>query len=162
MSQRRQSLDALTDIAREARNAAAQLLASERSSRLQLLTQVELLERYRREYSLRLQEVMTSGIALPTLQDYQLFLASLDEALQRAHRSIAEQQQRVQQCQQNWQKEQHRVSSYSTLTKRLALQQRRTEQRLELRHSDEISTNTFARKRLQQTAAEQDTNEESS
>lgn len=162
MSLRRRSLDSLIDIAHQARNVAAQLLASERSSRVQLLTQVELLEHYRQEYSLRLQEVMNSGIALPTLHDYQLFLASLDEALQRARHNIAEQQQRVQQCQQNWQKEQHRLTSFSTLTKRLELQQHRAEQRQELRDSDEISTTTFARNRLQQTAAEQDTNEESS
>src|SRR5690606_8532873 len=115
MTMRRQSLDALIDIARQARNAAGQILAGERSTREQLAAQMELLERYRLEYSQRLQEVMTSGIALAMLQDYQLFLGSLDEALQRARDSMEEQQKRVNQCQDNWRHEQRRLSSYGTL-----------------------------------------------
>src|SRR5690606_36138536 len=99
------------------------------------------------------------GIALTTLQDYQQFLASLDDALQRARHSIAEQQQRIHKCQENWQQEQQRLSSYATLSKRMLTEQQRTEQRLELRHSDEMSNNTFARNRLQRAAAEQDSNE---
>ena len=134
-----QTLNTLIDLAKEARDKAAQLLASERINSHQIIEQLKLLEAYRREYGEQLQQVAAQGIDLASLQNYQAFLASLDRAVDQARLGLAEQDRKISHCQQNWQQKQKRLSSYDLLQARRNAQEARQEQRREMRRNDEFS-----------------------
>lgn len=139
-------LETLTELAREARNKAGQLLASERDNQRQLNEQLELLNRYRSEYAEQLEIRMDQGISLASLQDYQNFLASLDHAIDRARESLEAQRRTVGRYQEQWQQRQRSLSSYDTLASRRAADQLTREARAEMRLQDETSTNVYVRK----------------
>ncbi|MFW3614476.1 flagellar export protein FliJ [Billgrantia antri] len=137
----------LSELARDARDQAGRLLASERQSERQVAAQLESLNRYRLEYAERLQQAMREGIDPASMHNYQQFLASLDAALQRARKALDAQQQRVEQTQQQWQQEQKRLSAYDTLVSRRDLERQRQEDRREQRISDEMATGRLLRQR---------------
>ena len=137
----------LSDLARDARDQAGQLLAGERQSERQVSAQLESLNRYRLEYAERLQQDMREGIDPASMQNYQQFLASLDAALQRARQALDAQQQRVQQSQQHWQQEQKRLSAFDTLVSRRDAERQRQEARRDQRISDEMAAGRLLRQR---------------
>ena len=144
------SLDTLIELASDARNEAAQLLASERNNSQLAAAQLSALEGYRNEYMMQLQTVMDEGLDLATLQNYQAFLASLEKAISQARDGLKYQEQKVVNCQQNWQQEQRKLSSYDMLRLRRKEQLRQQERRQESRANDEISANFMQRTREQQ------------
>ncbi|MCC5883927.1 MAG: flagellar export protein FliJ [Halomonas sp.] len=137
----------LSDLARDARDQAGQLLAGERQNERQVAAQLESLNRYRLEYAERLQQAMHEGIDPASMHNYQQFLASLDAALQRARQALDAQQQRVQQSQQHWQQEQKRLSAFDTLVSRRDAEQQRQEVRRDQRTSDEMAAGRLLRQR---------------
>ena len=137
----------LSDLARDARDQAGQLLAGERQSERQVSAQLESLNRYRLEYAERLQQAMREGIDPASMHNYQQFLASLDAALQRARQALDAQQQRVQQSQQHWQQEQKRLSAFDTLVSRRDAERLRQEARRDQRTSDEMAAGRLLRQR---------------
>lgn len=141
-------LDTLIDLARSARDTAGQQLAGARKTELQLSEQIHQLELYRREYVLKLQETLKSGMSLATVNDYRRFIVSLDDAIAGARKELASRQVLVTERQQDLQREQRRLKSYDTLASRREQEVRRVEQRRELRLSDEINNNLYARQRL--------------
>lgn len=144
-----QTLDILIGLAREARDKAAQLLAGERSNSRQIAEQMNLLETYRREYGQQLQQLADQGIDLARLQNYQAFLASLDRAIEQARQGLNDQTRKVNRCQQNWQQEQQRLSSYDLLQERRKAQEALREQRREMLRNDEFSAGFASRARRQ-------------
>lgn len=141
----RTPLDTLTEMARQARDQAGQRLAGDRRDARQVAEQLEALQRYRAEYAARLQTALREGIDPASMHNYQRFLASLDDALERARQALGEQQRRVDQSQQHWQSEQRRLRSYDTLAERRDASRRRTEQRREQRASDDLVNSTRQR-----------------
>jgi flagellar FliJ protein len=142
-------LDTLTELAREARDQAGQILANERNNERTVAQQLESLGTYRQEYAQRLQRAMCQGIDPATMHNYQQFLGALDDALARAHQALIDQQQRVTKTQKQWQSKQCKLSSYETLTARRLLQEQLAAARREQRLSDEFVTNQEIRRRLQ-------------
>ncbi|WP_104201974.1 flagellar export protein FliJ [Billgrantia saliphila] len=139
----------LSDLARDARDQAGQMLAGERQSERQVAAQLESLNRYRLEYAERLQQAMRDGIDPASMHNYQQFLASLDAALQRAREALNAQQRRVQQSQQQWQQEQKRLSAFDTLASRREAEHQRQESRREQRTSDEMAAGRLLRQRTE-------------
>ncbi|MCE8019877.1 flagellar export protein FliJ [Halomonas sp. MCCC 1A11036] len=137
----------LSDLARDARDQAGQLLAGERQSERQAASQLEALNHYRLEYAERLQQAMREGIDPASMHNYQQFLSSLDAALQRAHQALDAQRQRVAQSQQQWQQEQQRLSAFDTLVSRRDAERRRLEARREQRINDEMTAGRLLRQR---------------
>lgn len=137
----------LSDLARDARDQASQMLAGERHNERQVASQLESLNRYRLEYAERLQQAMRDGIDPASMHNYQQFLASLDAALQRARQALDAQQQRVTQSQRQWQQEQKRLSAFDTLVTRRSAEQQRHEARREQRISDEMAAGRLLRQR---------------
>ena len=137
----------LSDLARDARDQASQLLAGERQSERQVASQLEALNRYRFEYAERLQQAMREGIDPASMHNYQQFLASLDAALQRARQALDAQQQRVEQSQQQWRQEQQRLSAFDTLVSRRDAERQRQEARREQHINDEMAAGRLLRQR---------------
>ncbi|MCE8002366.1 flagellar export protein FliJ [Billgrantia ethanolica] len=142
----------LSDLARDARDQAGQLLAGERQSERQVAAQLESLNRYRLEYAERLQQAMHEGIDPASMHNYQQFLASLDAALLRARQALDAQQQRVEQSQQHWQQEQKRLSAFDTLVSRRDAERLRQEARRDQRISDEMAAGRLLRQRAGHTS----------
>ncbi|HSH49805.1 MAG TPA: flagellar export protein FliJ [Halomonas sp.] len=140
-------LDTLISLAQEARDQAIQSLADEQRSARQIADQLAALGAYRQEYAARLNATMREGISPSSMHNYQQFLASLDDAMARAQRALADQQQRVGHSQQHWQRQQQRLASYDTLAQRRRTQRRREEQRREQRLSDDLVNSRLARRR---------------
>lgn len=141
-----ETLHKITELARDARDKAGQLLASAQASRLELESHLALLHDYRQEYNSRLQEAMMAGISSSLLNDYRLFLASLDRTLAQAKEQLKVQEQQLDQCREQWQGEQKRLTSFDTLLSRQAQRAQRAQQRNELRTNDEINNNKVARR----------------
>ena len=79
----------LSDLARDARDQAGQLLAGERQSERQVSAQLESLNRYRLEYAERLQPAIREGIDPASMQHSQQVLSSLHAALQPTTQALA-------------------------------------------------------------------------
>lgn len=141
-------LDTLIDLARSARDSAGQQLAGARQTEMQLRQQVQQLETYRMEYVRKLQTTLKNGASLATVNDYRRFIVSLDDAIVRAQTELANRQLLVNERQLALQHEQRRLKSYDTLMSRREQTLLRQQERRELRHTDEINTNTYARQRM--------------
>jgi len=146
MSQSNKPLDTLIDLARDSRDQAGQALAGEQRNAQQVAEQLSALSGYRQEYADKLNAAMRDGIDPATMRNYQQFLSSLDEALERARRAVAAQEQRVDRTRQHWQQEQRKLSSYDTLAERRAKEQKRKEQRREQNISDDLVNSRLARR----------------
>ncbi|ALM54236.1 flagellar export protein FliJ [Halomonas huangheensis] len=142
-------LDTLLDLARTSRDQAGQRLAGSLDTEQQVSRQLESLENYRHEYAARLSDAMRQGVDPATLHNTQRFLASLDNALTNARQTLAEQHQKVQQAQHDWQQEQQRVRAYDTLTERRATAASRRAVRQEQRTSDELVNSRLLRQNTQ-------------
>ncbi|MCQ4347287.1 flagellar export protein FliJ [Pseudomonas stutzeri] len=136
---RSSALDTLIELTREALENAGRLLAGARRSQQQAQAQLDTLQHYRQEYARGLQQAMLEGMEPASLLNYQAFLRTLDDAIDRARLSVGEQQRQVGQRQQHWQEQQRKLNSYHTLIERRAqaalLQDSRSQQRL----TDELS-----------------------
>ncbi|MCM2317712.1 Flagellar FliJ protein [compost metagenome] len=136
---RTSALDTLIELTREAVDNAGRHLAGARRSQQQAQAQLDTLLHYRQEYSQRLQQAMQEGMEPASLLNYQAFLGSLDDAIDRARQSLHAQVQQVGQRQQHWLEQQRKLNSYHTLIERRAqaaqLQDNRSQQRL----TDELS-----------------------
>lgn len=144
----RTPLDTLIEEARHARDAAGRMLADERRTRQQTESQLEALNRYRREYNQRLQRALRDGIEPAALGNYRVFLRSLDDAIGRARQVLDEQDTRVSASQRQWLERQQRLSCFDTLAGRRAERQRRLDVGREQHRNDEASTVMTARDRL--------------
>jgi len=133
------ALDTLIDLTREALETAGRTLADQRRTQQQAQTQMNTLEHYRQEYRQRLQQAMQEGIAPASLHNYRAFLASLDNAIQRAVQTLEAQRRQVDHSQRHWQEQRRKLNSYDTLVERRALLGQLRENRAEQRHSDETS-----------------------
>lgn len=138
-------LEMLSNLAKDARDQAGQLLAKERQTEQQAQAQLHALHRYRAEYSERLQTAMRQGIDPASMYNYQQFLASLDAALTRARQALTDQQRRVEKSQEQWRQEQRKLSSYDTLASRRHLEAQRHGARQEQKLNDDLVTSRVAR-----------------
>jgi len=154
MSRTSKALDTLTELARDARDQAGQLLAHERKNETQIKAQQETLMEYRQEYAAQLQKLMLEGVDPVTLHNYRQFLMSLDSSIEKAGQALYQQQGRVNATKEQWQQQQKKLSSYSTLGERRAAQERKKAQRIEQNQTDDMTTTRHSRKLRQLRLAE--------
>ncbi len=74
-----------------------------------------------------------------SLLNYQAFLGTLDNAIDRARLSLNEQQRQVSQRQQQWLEQQRKLNSYHTLVDRRAQAEQLRDSRSQQRITDELS-----------------------
>ncbi|MBV2132265.1 flagellar export protein FliJ [Pseudomonas sp. MAP12] len=136
---RTSALDTLIELTREAVDNAGRHLAGAQRSQQQAQSQLDTLQHYRQEYSRGLQQAMQQGMQPASLINYQAFLGSLDDAIDRARQSLREQQRQVSQRQQQWLEQQRKLNSYDTLVERRAQAEQLRDNRREQRLTDELS-----------------------
>lgn len=136
---RSSALDTLIDLTREAVDNAGRQLAGARRSQQQAQNQLDTLQHYRQEYSRGLQKAMQEGMEPASLLNYQAFLRTLDDAIDRARQALNDQQRQVSQRQQQWLEQQRKLNSYHTLTERRAQAEQLRDNRSQQRITDELS-----------------------
>ncbi|CAD5379330.1 Flagellar protein fliJ [Pseudomonas sp. OF001] len=136
---RSSALDTLIELTREAVDNAGRQLAGARRSQQQAQGQLDTLQHYRQEYARGLQQAMQEGMEPASLLNYQAFLGTLDNAIDRARLSLNEQQRQVSQRQQQWLEQQRKLNSYHTLVDRRAQAEQLRDSRSQQRITDELS-----------------------
>lgn len=137
----------LTEQAEKARTQAAQLLAEERNNKEKIAQQLQMLQQYRHEYAMQLQQQMRIGIQSTMLTTYRAFLASLDRAIQQAQNALAQNEERVAKTKEKWLEKQRRWQSFDLLKERQDVTARDQQERAEQRHNDELSLTMYLRNR---------------
>jgi len=97
---------------------------------------------------------MLEGVDPVTLHNYRQFLMSLDSSIEKAGQALYQQQGRVNATKEQWQQQQKKLSSYSTLGERRAAQERKKAQRIEQNQTDDMTTTRHSRKLRQLRLAE--------
>jgi flagellar FliJ protein len=142
------TLEKITKLAKEARDNAGVALARERMGQQELLKQIEMLNSYRNDYCDKLHEEMSKGLPSSLLSDYQVFLGSLDATISTANEQLRQLDKRINHKKENWKDKQRRLVSFDTLSERRKAKEMDIEQRQERKQSDEINTNSAARKSM--------------
>ena len=134
-----QSLHLLIEIAAKARDVAARALAQSRTAEQQVINQLRTLDQYQQEYRQNLQlELAKDGMSPSALTNYRGFLQSLEEAVERAQKSLERHRKQVAHHQLTWMAQWRKVSSIEALLDRRALQEQVRVGRIEQRQSDEM------------------------
>lgn len=136
-----QSLHLLIEIAAKARDVAARALAQSRNAEQQVINQLRTLDQYQQEYRQNLQlELAKDGMSPSALTNYRGFLQSLEEAVERAQKSLERHRKQVAHHQLTWMAQWRKVSSIEALLDRRALQEQVRVGRIEQRQSDEMAS----------------------
>ncbi|MGF6099235.1 flagellar export protein FliJ [Pseudomonas sp. 18175] len=136
-----QSLHLLIEIAAKARDVAARALAQSRTAEQQVINQLRTLDQYQQEYRQNLQlELAKDGMSPSALTNYRGFLQSLEEAVERAQKSLERHRKQVAHHQLTWMAQWRKVSSIEALLDRRALQEQVRVGRIEQRQSDEMAS----------------------
>lgn len=136
-----QSLHLLIELATKARDEAARALAQSRRAEQQVIKQLHTLDQYQQEYRQNLQlELAKDGMSPSALTNYRGFLQSLEEAVERAQKSLARHRKQVAHHQLSWMAQWRKVSSIEALLSRRAQQEQVRAGRIEQRHTDEMAS----------------------
>lgn len=110
-------------------------IASEKNAKAQL----RLLEDYRNEYAERFRSAAQGGMTPQVWQNFQDFLARLDEAIGQQRAVVAGSERKTAAGQQQWRDEKNRLRAIDTLAVRHVDRERRVEDRREQKLTDEIA-----------------------
>lgn len=136
-----QSLHLLIELTAKARDVAARALAQSRNAEQQVINQLRTLDQYQQEYRQNLQlELAKDGMSPSALTNYRGFLQSLEEAVERAQKSLERHRKQVAHHQLTWMAQWRKVSAIEALLSRRAEQTRVRAGRIEQRHTDEMAS----------------------
>lgn len=117
----------------EAARRLGELIASEKSSQQKL----EMLERYRAEYSERFIEATREGIGPDALRNFSAFIGRIDDAIAAQLRVVQQSKQYISQGQKAWMTQRGKVRAFDTLSQRHQNEQAKADSRQEQRTTDE-------------------------
>ena len=138
------ALDTLIDLATDDRDAAAVKLGQLRQDHLQTEQKLEALLGYHAEYQRRLDEAMTLGMSIATLQNYQRFIASLEHAIAAQRGAVDQSERRIEHGNEDWRARQKRLNSYDVLAVRRREAAEKAEARREQRQTDEFASRALS------------------
>jgi flagellar FliJ protein len=140
-------LQPLLEIANDRMDEAArhlgELIASERGVQQKL----EMLQRYRVEYSERFAAVAREGIGLDAMRNFSNFIGRIDEAIEVQRKAVEESRQHTSRGQQQWMTQRNKVRALDTLARRHQNEIARQAGRMEQRTTDEHAARRFREKK---------------
>jgi len=137
-------LDTLTELAREATDAAARALGHCHRQRDDARQQLTLLRDYRQDYLEKLQAAMQTGLPATDCHNYQRFIATLDAAIAQQTRVVADADQQLAAGRGLWQQTRRKLNAFETLHTRAQLAQAQRQRVREQRASDEYAARRYA------------------
>ncbi|WP_321861918.1 flagellar export protein FliJ [Pseudomonas paraveronii] len=136
-----QSLHLLIELTAKARDVAARALAQSRAAEQLVINQLRALDQYQQEYRQNLQlELAKDGMSPSALTNYRGFLQSLEEAMERAQKSLERHRKQVAHHQITWMAQWRRVNAIEALLSRRARQAQVRAGRVEQRQADELAS----------------------
>jgi flagellar FliJ protein len=140
------TLQPLLDLMRERTDEATRklglLIAAEQNARNRL----QLLVQYREEYAQRFREAQNAGLTLQSWQNYQDFLARIDEAIHQQTDMVKTAGQNTAVGQQHWKEQNTRMKAIDTLAVRHWKAEDKKANKLEQKQLDEFAARTKGRK----------------
>ncbi len=123
----------------EATRNLGKLISAEQNARSRL----QMLEDYRAEYANRLREESEQGLTRLKLQNYQDFLARIDEAIAQQRLAVKESEQSTAAGQAQWKEQNKRLKAIDTLSQRHDARERVRDGKLEQKLQDEFSSRKY-------------------
>ncbi|MES1928619.1 flagellar biosynthesis chaperone FliJ [Salinisphaera dokdonensis CL-ES53] len=134
------TLDTLIDLATDERDAAASALGRLQQARRASEQKLQALVDYRAEYQRRFDDAMADGMSMSSLQNYQRFVASLEQAIDHQRRALDTSERHVETGNSNWRARQRRLNSFDVLATRRRDAAAKTEAKREQRQTDEFAS----------------------
>lgn len=128
-------LDLMRDRTDEATRKLGQLIADETNARERL----KLLENYRSEYLEKFRVAQADGLSPQAWQNYQAFIARLDEAVGQQLKIVSGAEQRTADGQQHWINENRQMKALDTLSQRHQVREQQVENKREQKLLDEFA-----------------------
>ncbi|MGG4607464.1 flagellar export protein FliJ [Providencia sp. Me31A] len=142
------ALATLLNLAVEASEEAAKVLAQARQTHSQMAQQLGMLENYQTEYRQKLNQTLHSGMASDKWQNYQQFLVTLELTIEQQQQQLNLWQQKVNEANSYWQEKQQRVNAFDTLLQRAEQTEYQRQNRLEQKQMDEFAQRATLRRPL--------------
>jgi len=136
-------LHTLTNLARDAADAAARALGHINRQRDTASQQLEMLRDYRQDYLHKLQSALQSGLPATDCHNYQRFIATLDEAIAQQVQVVHDAERQLAAGRDHWQQAQRRRNAFETLQSRARQVREKLAARREQRASDEIAARRY-------------------
>ena len=137
------TLDTLIDLATDERDAAAVALGRLQQAHRASEQKLQALMDYRAEYQRRFDDALAQGMSMSSLQNYQRFVASLEQAIEHQRRALDTSGRHVETGNSNWRDRQKRLNSFDVLATRRREAAARTEAKREQRQTDEFASRTL-------------------
>lgn len=135
----------LLELATDKREEAARLISVAINRMQQVRERLAQVEQYREEYRLRLTDTASRGMRIHQWNDFQLFLAKLDLAVDQQQLELRRSEAQVEAAKQAWREREQEVKAYETLQDRHAERETLREAKREQGMSDEWASNIHRR-----------------
>lgn len=140
------ALAILLNLAIEASEDAAKVLAQVKQTQTQMSQQLDMLENYQTEYRQKLNQTLHSGIESGKWQNYQQFLVTLELTIEQQQQQLSLWAQRVSEANRHWQEKQQRVNAFDTLIQRAEQTKNQRLSRIEQKQMDEFAQRATLRR----------------
>lgn len=140
-------LPLLIELAQNKVNEAGQILSEAAAQQRQAQEQLDTLDTYRADYTLRLQQATEEGISVSNYHTFRRFIVTLDEAIFQQNRVIAQIDTKIEAGRQQWYAEKRRLNAFETLKARQDRQWQYRQQHREQRTNDEFAAGLYHRSR---------------
>jgi flagellar FliJ protein len=142
------ALDTLIELAAAETDEAAKRLGNAIRATDRAEKKLELLQKYRDEYSSRFQARMAQGVSPMGYRNFQAFIGKLDEAIAGQQQVVQDAEQGVARERGAWQESERKRMSYDTLATRQQQQELKLENRRDQKQNDEFATRAGLLKRF--------------
>ncbi|HEY0294252.1 MAG TPA: flagellar export protein FliJ [Bordetella sp.] len=132
-------LETLIGLAREHADEAARSLGRLNRERQNAEHQLGMLQDYRHDYLVRLQQAMQTGMSTSDCHNYQRFISTLDDAINQQVAALDTLNVNHEKSRLHWQQQQRKLNAFDTLAQREARAAQVVAERREQRASDEHS-----------------------
>ena len=142
------ALDTLIELATAETDEAAKRLGNAIRATDRAEKKLELLQKYRDEYSSRFEAKMAQGVSPMGYRNFQAFISKLDEAIAGQQQVVLDAEQGVTRERGAWQDSERKRMSYDTLATRQMQQEMKQENRRDQKLNDEYAARSGLLKRF--------------
>ena len=137
------ALNTLIDIAEKLTDEAAAKLGTAIRASEDLEKKLNLLKKYREDYSLKMQAELKAGRDMQHIRNFQVFLGKIDDAIHGQQQLVNDAHKRVAAEKLQWQENEKKRMSYTALEERAEKVQQKKEARRDQIQSDEHGSRQF-------------------
>ena len=127
----------LIEIAEKLTDEAAAKLGSAIKNCEDMESKLNLLKKYREDYSIKMQVEMKAGRDMQHIRNFQVFMGKIDDAIFGQQQLVNDAKKRVENEKKNWQEQEKKRMSYSALEQRAEKAHQKKEAKRDQQQSDE-------------------------